>query len=49
MATIVKIDDTTVAEIREVRNCYGKTELVKRKESLETNLAQVEELLAAFK
>jgi hypothetical protein len=50
MVTIEKINDTTVAEVgtQEVRKVYGKTELVKRKERLETNLAHVNSLLAKF-
>lgn len=48
MATIVKLNDTTVAEVREQRTIYGKTQLVDRKAALEAQLAQVDELLAAF-
>lgn len=48
MANIVKINDTTVAEVRETRSIYGKTDLVNRKAALEAQLEQVEELLAAF-
>lgn len=51
MAEIIKINDTTVTEVgtKEVRTVYGKTELVKRKESLEAQLLVVNELLAVFK
>lgn len=47
---INKVNDTTVAETgtEEVRRVYGKTELVDRKENLETQLANVNELLAVF-
>lgn len=48
MAEIVKINDTTVAEIRETRAIYTKTQLVQRKESLEAQLEVVNELLAVF-
>ena len=50
MAEIIKVNDTTVAEVgtKEVRIVYGKTELVKRKESLEKQLVVVNELLAVF-
>ena len=48
MATIQKINDTTVAEIgtEEVRRVYGKTQLVERKAELEKQLLKVNELLA---
>ena len=48
MATIVKVNDTTVAEVgtEEVRRVYGKTELVNRKARLESELLQVNALLA---
>lgn len=47
---ISKVNDTTVAETgtEEVKRIYGKTELVKRKESLEEQLVNVNELLAVF-
>jgi len=47
MTEIIKIDDTTVAEVgtEEVRRVYGKTELVKRKERLEADLLKVNNLL----
>ena len=47
---IDKVNDTTVAETgtEEIRRVYGKTELVNRKASLETQLANVDELLAVF-
>ena len=50
MAQKVKINDTTVAMIgtQEVRHVYGKTELVKRKEDIEVQLLEVNELLALF-
>lgn len=51
MATIVKVDDTTVAEVgtEEVRRVYGSTELTKRKADLEAQLAKVNSLLDALK
>jgi len=51
MAEIIKINDTTVAKIgtQEVRRVYGSTELAKRKEQLEKDLAEVNELIAALK
>ena len=50
MAEIIKVNDTTVAEVgtKEVRTLHGKTELVKRKARLEEQLAVVNSLLAAF-
>lgn len=47
---IRKIDDTTVCQIgtKEVRQVFGKTDLVTRKERLETQLAEVNELLAVL-
>ena len=47
---ISKVNDTTVAETgtEEIRRVYGKTELVKRKASLEEQLVNVNELLAVF-
>lgn len=51
MAEIIKINDTTVAEVgtQEVRKVYGSTELAKRKERLEKELAEVNELIDALK
>jgi hypothetical protein len=48
MTTLTKINDTTVAEVgtEEVRRLYGKTELVNRKASLESELTKVNALLA---
>lgn len=50
MAQIVKLSDTTIAEVgtEEVRRVYGKTELVERKKSLDAQLEKVNALLAAF-
>ena len=45
---IILVDDTTVAEVRETRNIYGKTQLVARKAQLEASLEQVNELLSKF-
>ena len=47
---ISKINDTTVAQLgtQEVRRVFGKTELVARKESLEAQLTEVNDLLAVF-
>lgn len=51
MAEIIKINDTTVAKVgtQEVRQVYGSTQLAARKEQLETQLAEVNELIAALK
>lgn len=51
MAEIIKIDDTHVAKVgtQEVRQIYGSTQLATRREQLETELAQVNELIAALK
>lgn len=48
MAQLIKINDTTVAKIgtQEVKQVYGKTELVKRREYLVEELAEVDSLLA---
>ena len=50
MVEIVKVNDTTVAKIgmQEIRQVYGKTQLVERKANLETQLAEVNELLELF-
>lgn len=51
MTEIIKINDTTVAKIgtQEVRQCFGSTELAKRKERLEAQLEEVNELIDALK
>lgn len=51
MAEIIKINDTTVAKIgtQEVRQVFGSTQLAERKKRLEEQLAEVNELIAAFK
>lgn len=50
MADIIKINDTTVAEIgtQEVRRLYTSTELAKRKKILEEQLVKVNELIAVL-
>ena len=48
MVEIVKVNDTTVAEIRESRALHTKQQLLARKINLETRLEQVNELLAIF-
>ena len=48
MAELVKINDTTVAEVRESRAIHTKTQLVARKAQLEASLERVNELLAVF-
>ena len=51
MTQIIKIDDTTVAEVgtQEVRRVYGSTQLAERKVKLEADLAKVNELIAVLK
>lgn len=43
---LIKIDDTTVAEISESRRIYSKKGLEEKKVNLESQIAKVEELLA---
>lgn len=45
--TLVKIDDTTIAEVgmEETKRIWGKTELVNRKAQLEADLAKINDLL----
>ena len=45
---ITKINDTTVADVREQRQIYSKTQLVSQKASLEAQLVIVNELLEVF-
>jgi len=47
MADKIKVNDTTVAEVgmKEVRRVFGKTQLVARKETLDAELAEVNEFL----
>lgn len=51
MTEIIKINDTTVAKVgtQEIRQVYGSTDLAKRKESLEAQLLEVNELIDALK
>ena len=51
MTEIIKINDTTVAKIgtQEIRQVFGSTELKKRKERLEEELSEVNELIDALK
>ena len=46
---IIKIDDTTVAHIKDQRNIYGSTDLAKRRAALEEQLADVIALQDALK
>lgn len=48
MVELIKIDDTTVAKVgmEEVRQVFGKTQLVTRKASLESQLQEVNDMLA---
>ena len=50
MVEIVKVNDTTVAKIgtQEIRQVFGKTQLVERKARIEEQLAEVNELLELF-
>lgn len=50
MAEIIKINDTTAAKVgmQEIRQVYGKTELVNRKAQIEEQLAEVNSLLGVF-
>lgn len=48
MMAIIKINDTTVADVREARTIFSKTQLTQRKKDLEEQLAITNELLAAF-
>lgn len=45
---IVKINDTTVAQMRAVRSIWGSTDLAKKKAALEEQIAEVNELIAAL-
>lgn len=50
MATITKINDTTVAKVgtQEIRQVFSLADLNMRKTRLETQLADIDELIAAF-
>lgn len=50
MVQIVKIDDTHVAKVgtQEVRQVFSSTQLQQRKENLETQLQEVNDLIAAL-